>query len=396
MRDEGLRHAWLERGIDVSRRIVPCLCAVLLSVSACTAGSGTAQEIRHPKAEYLPPADEVDAVVGGTSPDEETVLAVRRLVRLLRDLREIERIGLSEGEGPEVFGLVEDLAVDQAGHLYVLDSRFNQVRIFDANGHFRNQFGGSGRGPNEFLAPEAIAIDIQGRVLVADRGNQVKVFERRGTTFQYVSRIQVKFVPEDMCVLDDWIYVQGFRQENQKTVHGYRLAGGETLSFGPTYSSPNWLVRSQLSDGSIACNPDVDAVVFAFELFPYILAYGQDGHRRWLTRLEEFTVMTITQAVEPDGQPSVTLHGGVFNTIGNLLAGPGETVIVQVRGHDESSMRERREYATLRTYVLSARTGEGMYVGDRLPIIGVIAGDRVYAAQNDPFPQVVILEQGGR
>jgi DNA-binding beta-propeller fold protein YncE len=81
------------------------------------------------------------------------------------------RIGQREGDGPDVFGDIVDLAVDGAGRIYVLDRFAKEIRVFDAQGAYVQRIGGEGSGPGEFRAPIAIRWMSGRGLLVVDPGN---------------------------------------------------------------------------------------------------------------------------------------------------------------------------------------------------------------------------------
>jgi hypothetical protein len=81
------------------------------------------------------------------------------------------RIGSVEGDGPDVFGWISGIAVDDAGRILVADMQANEVRVFDAEGAFRFRIGRHGGGPGEFSSPCCLAIAPDGRLWVRDNGN---------------------------------------------------------------------------------------------------------------------------------------------------------------------------------------------------------------------------------
>ena len=66
--------------------------------------------------------------------------------RLVEELR----LGQVDGTGPEVFGDVHDVAVDEKGHIYVLDVASKEVRVFDRAGRHLRNMARDGEGPGEF------------------------------------------------------------------------------------------------------------------------------------------------------------------------------------------------------------------------------------------------------
>jgi sugar lactone lactonase YvrE len=77
--------------------------------------------------------------------------------------------GSGSGEGQ--FQHVTDVAVDEEGHVYVLDGTLYTVQKFTARGEVIDEFGGGGSGNGDLYHPSALAVDPSGNVWVADSGN---------------------------------------------------------------------------------------------------------------------------------------------------------------------------------------------------------------------------------
>lgn len=78
------------------------------------------------------------------------------------------------------------VAVDGLGNIYALGTFNKAVLKFTPEGKYVNKFGGSGDQPGQFHAPQAIAVDKQGRIYVSDI-NGIQVFDSGGrhiTTFK--------------------------------------------------------------------------------------------------------------------------------------------------------------------------------------------------------------------
>jgi NHL repeat len=86
---------------------------------------------------------------------------------------------------PPVDGLfrqVTDVAWDAAGNAYISDGYINsRVAKVDKDGNWLKSWGSPGDGPGQFNVPHSIAVDRDGRVYVADRGNRrIQVFDGDG------------------------------------------------------------------------------------------------------------------------------------------------------------------------------------------------------------------------
>jgi len=63
------------------------------------------------------------------------------------------RMGTLEGDGPELFGEVADIAVDAEGRIHVLEAQSHELRVFGPDGTHLRTVGGEGSGPGELNIP---------------------------------------------------------------------------------------------------------------------------------------------------------------------------------------------------------------------------------------------------
>jgi PKD repeat protein len=86
-----------------------------------------------------------------------------------------------------------DIALDQDGNLYVVDTQNDVVRVYDTNGTWLRDIGGPGDGEANLSSPSAVTIayrpdgngGMMGELYVADRRHQVKVFDLQGNLNRY-------------------------------------------------------------------------------------------------------------------------------------------------------------------------------------------------------------------
>lgn len=72
-----------------------------------------------------------------------------------------------------------EVAVDNSGNIYIVDTYKHRVLIFDRDGKFIDQFGKKGSGKGEFLFPGGITVDDNGRIYVlSNKQNKVSIFNR--------------------------------------------------------------------------------------------------------------------------------------------------------------------------------------------------------------------------
>ena len=72
------------------------------------------------------------------------------------------------------------VAVDRFGHLYVVESFYDHLLVFDEQGRFLMPIGGTGKRPGEVYLPAGVWTDDRDRVYVAD------MFNGRVAMFQYL------------------------------------------------------------------------------------------------------------------------------------------------------------------------------------------------------------------
>src|SRR5215469_2303986 len=95
-----------------------------------------------------------------------------------------------------MFRQVTDMAWDNAGNTYISDGYINsRIAKVDKNGNWIKSWGGPGEQPGQFSTPHSIAVDAEGHVYVADRGNRrIQVFDSEGNFLRQIT-IDVPFDP---------------------------------------------------------------------------------------------------------------------------------------------------------------------------------------------------------
>jgi sugar lactone lactonase YvrE len=87
----------------------------------------------------------------------------------------IQSIGDIDTEDENLaFNLPEDLAVDEAGNIYILDSGNHRVQKFSPALKYLATIGRRGQGPGEFNYPQRLDLDSEGNLYVLD-SNQARI-----------------------------------------------------------------------------------------------------------------------------------------------------------------------------------------------------------------------------
>jgi streptogramin lyase len=89
------------------------------------------------------------------------------------------------GPGPDTFNSPSDVLVAPDGHIFVADGHgaggVNRIMKFAADGRFVMEWGSTGAEAGELRDAHALAMDSQGRLFVADRGNsRIQIFDQDG------------------------------------------------------------------------------------------------------------------------------------------------------------------------------------------------------------------------
>jgi DNA-binding beta-propeller fold protein YncE len=102
----------------------------------------------------------------------------------------LETIGGTQGPGPGEFGLVTDAVDDAAGNLYISEyGEFDRIQCFAPDRKYICEWGGHGREPGQFVRPQNMAFDADGKLWVADACNhRIQVFDTTGNLLTYWGR----------------------------------------------------------------------------------------------------------------------------------------------------------------------------------------------------------------
>ncbi len=326
-----------------------------------------------------------------------TLLAPPASCQSARGKGSVVQIGALDGDPAQVFSSVDDLAVAPDGSVFILDQMDQKVRWFDRAGRHRATVGREGRGPGEFLSPDALTVTSDGRVHVVDnRNTRISVFRFRGSALEHEKEVRLPFPVQDVCAIGTRLFVLGISQP--KLIHELDGAGSVVRSFGEPLEpdaaakrgfAPAGLyrLRQVYNGGRLACDARSDRVYLAHSGF-LVRAFSTDGRQLWQTRLAGANLKKLTPArggtalqYSPDnGSDGSNGTGGIaVDAAGDIVAGVGN---FRARGGEvEITYEERR-----------LRSSDGREIG-RAAARGMIAamhdGLR-YTLDPWPLPRVLI------
>ncbi len=315
------------------------------------------------------------------------------MVQALSMATETMTLGVLEGDKHQMFGQIVDIKVDGDGNLYVLDSQFREVRVYSADGTYLYAIGRAGQGPDEFSAPKALDVGPSGRVIVADRSTGIKIFERTGDTHWLVATVPLPFEPQDICVENNVLHVQGSTADDPRAIFRFTLSGDALSSFGTAYDARSELVRLAFTRGQIVCMRQPSSVMYFPSWLPVIYGYSYDGDLQWVTKDTDFESLPVEEQIASSGQSRVSMNvrANTYDMVVSAVPLPEGQVIVQIAHLTPESVAAGGDrYAEIRTHVMSALTGEASFAGNSLPLVYAVTATRMYTARQNPFPQIII------
>ena len=253
---------------------VATILSLAFAVAGCEGGardvpSGPNTRIRHPNEENQPGSD-MSPITGDSVPpglSEEATAAWVAAKRSLLSATPVFRVG-SEERGPEQFAYVPKADLAPGGNLVVLDEDAQEIRIFDPQGRFVEQFGGIGDGPMELRGARDFHLFPDGRIAVPlGEFGPIKIFERSGTKWELSEIVDAR--SRSLCGMEDGRWFSAAYANADGTTIINEL-GDSVRSFGSGYRYDKWYIRRALSGGSVACLDRSDRIVYGFAVLPLV------------------------------------------------------------------------------------------------------------------------------
>ncbi len=385
---------WLH-GLTCSRRLLlPLALVTVVTTGACgQTNDGGGMVFRW---EDVPPGAVVismDTVVGGDDAEDVRTLEVAR-ARLLA-LREDWSYGTLDGPDNTLWGWIRDVATDTVGNVYAIDGLLNLMRVLSPAGELIEETFRVGEGPMEIRSPAGVEFI----------GDTLMVFSPFG--FIYASgepqnlTEAARFFPEnasgieDACVGDAPVFLRIMPVPEPASVQAMNLDGTEVGVFGDVFEHDAVSVRIDLSRGQIACTHEPKRVATSFNDGSLIHAYDYSGAPEWVAHLAGFRAPEVRGVSFGDGRIALSSPGeSPEDRVQRLTSLPGGLILVQVNRmgpYEEVDGSRLRKVRTRDSYLLSARTGAGVYVGPGLPEVLHATERKLFVMDTDDELDYVIL-----
>ena len=303
--------------------------------------------------------------------------------------KEVKR--LVPGNG--LFVLANDIAIDDAGLIYVTDSKGKCVQVFSANGEYKSQFGVTGSSAGQFLYPTAIAYEkISKQIAVVDSLNAriqfydkagafirsigangtgpLKFMHPQGLAFEYGAGDSARMYVSDAMLRN----IQAIDPAGSGSFISYVKAGKGTEHGSPSDLAFDQVSRRlyvvdglgsitvyQITDGSVVVNSVTPAAPTSATVItssaqsgsvasvastssstvsPLMLSMVADGSSVTQELLDVTGLVTGVSSVTVNGLP-VALSNGLFSTAIPLVTGSNEisVTVTNPAGHTWKEVR---------------------------------------------------------
>ena len=308
------------------------------------------------------------------------------------------RVGAVDGADAEVIGLINDLAVDADGNIYVADEHGQNIRRYSPSGDLLDIIGREGSGPGEFRFMRRIHVDRDAQLLYTlNSGNlRMSVFEIGGG--EPVLREETPIpamTTTDFCLLGDRLYLAGLR--DNRIIHEMDPAGDVMRSFGtvPTAGEDEdggALLRSVVASmalGDLVCSEAAGLLVFVAANRPEVRAFTPDRALVWRTEIENFATAEVTRLPNGGVQFGMNSAAGGNHSVLSVALLNRENVVVQV-GFGNLQVRAYEGEIVSRIYDLA--TGREVARRTDLPLISYVQGGTAWGYHNHPFPHFLTMD----
>ena len=232
-------------------------------------------------------------------------------------LKYVKNIGDLESDDENVlFYMPSDIAVDEEGNVFVLDSGNHRIQKFDPQGNFLASFGRRGQGPGEFQYPQSLDIDKKGFMYISDSGNQkLQILKPNGALEREIKKTDeapgIIRVRSDRMIMGQGASVYSFgmgsmqeEQELPKLMKILDMDAEVQREFGDQKNYKDMLVNRVGNRYHFAVDKDSNVFV-SFDYQNRIEKYSPEGKLLWRAdRKLNYDVST------PKAKGNITRSGG--------------------------------------------------------------------------------------
>ena len=208
----------------------------------------------------------------------------------------------------------KDVALDNAGNIFVLDAGNYRVQKYDPEGKFLTSFGKAGQGPGELEMPEYMQSDDEGNIYVFDRGNnKFIVYDNDGENINNIALVS----ESDFQIMNSGNFAafprtfysgpEGDQSENQALIKVYNRVMELENDFGIKRQYENSNLRSSGNFFNYTIDKN-DNIYLAFHYQNRIEKYNAEGNR--IFRVDRKLNYEESESIEP-----VTVHNARYGMV---------------------------------------------------------------------------------
>ena len=320
----------------------------------------------------------------------------------------VTQIGVDEGPKHAMLGVIESVSMDANRNIFILDSEYSTVRIYNEGGDYVGSFGSEGDGPGEFWYPESIDLS-EGDSLAVIVGSEPRITMYRRSdspdSLEYVfenSFLQVDgVISRAGCAMNGHVYVLAYSSEQDGVIFKYDLTGRLITSFGDKYRDPEpHVVRTLSVRGFLACSDKHDTVAWVRRYVPIVHVYTGNGDPLVRYKLPDFAPYAVTQRRTEDGRPSIrfgplkegeSLFSNLFTDDDGAFVVSYSTAVGPPPMQGAPPTQGAPPPIDVHVYRLAPHLRSGTYLGS-IPSIVAMSGGKVVLKANSPYPQVLLYE----
>lgn len=281
-------------------------------------------------------------------------------------LEYVKNIGDLESDDENVlFYMPADIAVDEEGNVYVLDSGNHRIQKFDPQGNYLASFGRRGQGPGEFQYPQSIDIGAQGLMYVSDSGNQkIQILKPDGALEKEIKKTDaapgIVRVRSDRMIMGQGASVFSFgmnrmeeEQELPKLIKLLDMEAEVQKEFGDQKDYKDMLVNRIGNRYHFAVDKESNVYV-SFDYQNRIEKYSPEGKLLWRAdRKLNYDVST------PKAKGNVTRSGGNVSIRMPQMNNVSSGIAVDQKGRVwvVTNKRQIKEEEQVQTSVMVTQTG---------------------------------------
>ena len=351
-----------------------------------------AAQTRHPRAELIERPRGASAILQVHPAQVRAGREFASIARRLRNLKQVGEFGVLDGSAEEVIGGVTAAGINASNRVYILDEQNSRVNVLSPQGSLLATIGRSGRGPQEFFHPRALAVTASGTIHVADLTQRMQIWRQSGSGWTYVEPAYA--IPNELrsaCSVGQHLVVNAFSMTDSLVLRLLGRTWEQSARFGQVYRTANPRIRAEANGGRIACvqPPNGEPRVFwSGTLLNNVRAYTISGRPMWVTELAGKMPPNVEE--NASGGLTVRIEESGFQRVESLLALGNEYLLLQLALFTAENRREKEPYERLDSFILRVSDGRGEWIGRQLPRIVAATGEVLVAAEHEPFPRVVI------